>query len=627
MPEAIFVLAKTQNQFFFELAEAIRHELEALGVRTRLSTEGFPDPRAGRAYILLPPHEYYALEGHATPPDPATFNRTILICCEQPESGHFTQNVTFARGASAVFDINRRSVRALKQQGISAEHLRIGYTPYWDRHSFAAPRPVDVAFLGAYPRRRGRVLGGYADSLWRHRCEVHLSDNTRPNPAGSHSFVTGEHKWALLSRCKTMLNVHQGDEPYFEWLRVIEAMHAGCVVVSEASSDYEPLLAGVHLMMGRPETLGLLVQELLENPAALDQMRTSAYCFLRNELPMRAHVARLAAAIEAAAARPVAGRGTNPRRPVDPRQLPNVFDPPPPAATTDSDISAVRRALKDTQLALIDLKRDLARVVETVRGGDDAPAIRIDAATSAYRARRYPRVSILTPLYNHAEHIGAALDSVLANRFKDLEILVVNDGSSDDSLGTVKRWMSQHDHVAAAVISHPVNRGLPHARNTALEFARGELTLILDADNELLPHCLERLLNALDSSPDDSFSYGILEAFDVSGPSYLISQFEWEPHRLRRENYIDALALIRTRTLREIGGFKTDRRLYGVEDWDLWATMADAGHRGVLVHEIVARYRVSTTSMLSLTNLSPTAMYAAMAEYHPQLMAGVEPPL
>ncbi|MDQ6807699.1 MAG: glycosyltransferase family 2 protein [Actinomycetota bacterium] len=625
MPEAIFVLAPTQNQFFFELAAAIRYELEACGVPTSLSTQGFPEPRAGRAYILLPPHEYYALEGYASPPDAATFNRTILICCEQPETVHFDQNLAFGRGAAAVFDINQRSVRVFRHRGLSAEHLRIGYTPYWDRFDDQLPRPVDIAFLGAYTARRAAVLGGSADLMGRYQCELHLSDNSQPNSAQSLSFLADERKWGLLSRAKTLLNIHQGGEPYFEWLRVIEAIHAGCVVISEASSDYRPLVPGEHLVMGRQQALGFLAEEMLEDPASLSDMRRAAHALLREQLPMRQSVERLAEAVHRAGSRPVAGRATNPRLPAAPELRPNLVIAP-PAATADPDASAVRRALKETQLQLMDLRRGLARLSEFV-GTGNAPQTRIDLRTSSFRGRPYPRISVLIPLYNHADHIESALDSIAGNRFKDLEIIVVNDGSTDDSLSAARRWMRHHDHVAGAVISHTVNRGLPHARNTALDFARGELVLIFDADNLLLPQCLQRLINTLDSRPQASFAYGILSGFDAHGPRQLLSQFEWEPTRLRRENYVDALALIKISVLRAVGGFKTDRRLYGVEDWDMWATMADHGYGGVLVPEIVARYRVSPSSMLSVTSLSPTIMYATMIERHPELMRGVEPPL
>lgn len=622
MAEAVFVLAPNQNHFFFELAAALRYELEGLGVATSLSTTGFPELHAGRAYILLPPHEYYVLEGYAAPPAPATVARTILICAEQPGTVHFEQNRGFARDAAAVFDINVRSVRAFTRHGIPAQHLRLGYTPFWDRFDPDRERPVDVGFLGAYTERRAKLLGSYATALSRRRSELHFSDNTAPNSSTSIPYLADERKWALLERTKVLLNLHQGEEPYFEWLRVIEAMHAGCVVISERSSHYAPLDPGTHLLMGRPASLALLADHLIDDPAWLAAMRLAAYTCLRERLPMRDSVTQLAAAIERAADRSVAGRATHPERHRDRAEAASA----PAGETAPSDGSAVRRTLKEAQLQLMEIRRELTGLRHELRTGG-TPVTRMDATTSTYRAWPRPRVSILIPLYNHAEHIGAALDSITGGAFNDFELLVVNDGSTDRSREVTLQWLSDHDHLAAAVISHPVNRGLPAARNTAIDFARGDSALVLDADNELLPHCLGRLVNALDGHPDAAFAYGILSAFDVIGSRHLLSQYPWEPARLRHTNYIDALALIRLPVLREIGGFTTDRRLYGVEDWDLWATMADGGHSGVFCPEILARYRVSATSMLSLTNVSHTTMYAAMIEHHPQLMAGLVPPV
>ena len=78
--------------------------------------------------------------------------------------------------------------------------------------------------------------------------------------------------------------------------------------------------------------------------------------------------------------------------------------------------------------------------------------------------------------------------------------------------------MAAHPSVPAVLVRHRWNRGLPHARNTALDFARAPLTFVLDADNVLYPHGLARLAAALASEPDASFAYGILQCFDGSGP-------------------------------------------------------------------------------------------------------------
>jgi glycosyltransferase involved in cell wall biosynthesis len=177
--------------------------------------------------------------------------------------------------------------------------------------------------------------------------------------------------------------------------------------------------------------------------------------------------------------------------------------------------------------------------------------------------------------------------------------------------------MRRHDSVPGLLLRHVVNRGLPAARNTAIEFARGEHVLVLDSDNELFPHGIERLTEALHAEPDAAFAYGILQTFDDTGPRGLIGFLGWDPERLRRHNYIDALALIRRSVLREVGGFTTDLRLYGWEDYDLWCKIAARGMHAVHVKEIVGRYRVSAGSMINLTNLSLEGAQAALAERHP----------
>ncbi len=165
MTEILFVLAPGQNHFFFELAEALRAELESVGVAARVSTSGFaPDGEGERVNVLLPPHEYFALEGAAAPPPPGALRRTIMISAEQPETIHFRQNLALAAHGGAVFDINARAVQAYRRRGVPARLLRLGYTPAWDRYAEAAhgEREDDVLFLGAYTPRRGRVLSEQA---------------------------------------------------------------------------------------------------------------------------------------------------------------------------------------------------------------------------------------------------------------------------------------------------------------------------------------------------------------------------------------------------------------------------------------------------------------------------------
>jgi glycosyltransferase involved in cell wall biosynthesis len=231
-------------------------------------------------------------------------------------------------------------------------------------------------------------------------------------------------------------------------------------------------------------------------------------------------------------------------------------------------------------------------------------------------------VTVVIALYNQATTIVEALSSVDLSTRGDFELVVVDDASTDGGWEIVREWMSARPHYACRLVRHLVNRGLANARNTGSEHARTGLLLMLDADNLLRRVAIDRLMCALEADRAASFAYGILERFSAEGPVGLLSQYGWDPTRLRMGNYIDALALVRREALKEMGGYSDDPRLYGWEDYDLWARMAEEGRYGVFVPEIIARYRVQQSSMLSITGISVLDAMAAIVEHAPRLMHG-----
>jgi hypothetical protein len=628
--ELAFVSSPRQNWFFLDLIETLRSELDGLGIRSIHSTRGFPEPREDRVYVVVPPHEYVALEGRRSlGEDYALPARSVYVCGEQPRSPLFAANVELCRRAGAVFDINPQAVTALRRHGIAAEHLPLGYAHRWDHRGAAGSRDIDVLFLGCHSLRRSRLLSAIARHLSHWRCHIHLSDNRAPNSGESPTF-RAEGKWELLTRSRVVLNLHQSDEPYFEWMRALDAIHAGCGFLTEHSTGYEPLIPGTHFFSGAPESLGFLADRLLSTPGRIETVASNVYTMLREHRTMRAAVQRLVTVAERLTREPV------PKRvPLPARQRPVVERPSTPGdSTLDPDASLLRRGLKDTRLDMLDLRRQLARLTATVSSPDGAPPPRIRrvAWTTAWAGLPARRVSVITALYNHAGEIGEALDSLARSRYRDFELIVVDDGSTDDSQARVRTWMERHDDISSLLVEHPVNRGLGAARNTAVDFARGELCFVLDADNTIYPRCLDALVERLDGDPELAFAYPILQAFGhveayvAAEGDHLISRYGWDPQWLRAGNYIDALAMLRTSVLRELGGYALDRRLHGVEDFDLWCRIADRGLRGGHVPEILARYRASPSSMLSLTGISMTSAYAALIERSPQLMAGIVPP-
>jgi glycosyl transferase family 2 len=284
--------------------------------------------------------------------------------------------------------------------------------------------------------------------------------------------------------------------------------------------------------------------------------------------------------------------------------------------STEIEGAAIREAIKNLTLEVRDLRRDVEGI-HLERAAGSLPEVVIDFESRTYR-QADPRVSVLVSLFNYEDEIAQALDSVIASDFNELEIIILDDASTDGSRLVVRRWLEAHEHIPAVLARHPVNRGLPRARNSALAAARAEFCVILDADNELYPNCIGRLVEAV-VAESAAFAYGILERFNSRGAVGLQSYFAWDPERLANGNYIDAQALIRTADLRELGGYSTDRRVYGWEDYDLWCKMAVSDRAGAFVPEILGRYRVATTSMLALTNLSTAAAMSVLRDRYPTL--------
>ena len=295
--ELAFVLAPRQNLFFRDLARALRDEVAAQDVRTTIHEGNFPPPRPDLVYVMVPPHEYFTiLHGRHGPLPEVLKQRTMFICAEQPETPFFESNLELAPRAGKVFDINRYAVREFERHGLEAEHLQLGWTSAWD-HLNEDERDIDILFMGAVSDRRIGALASYAQTFSRRRVEIVLSDNSRPNWAPSESFRDDERKWELLRRAKVILNIHQGTTPYFEWLRIIQAISCGAVVVSEYSVDFEPLVVGEHLLMGDLRSLHLLCDRLLDDPHRLWEVRSAAYNKVHDDLRLAEAATRLIAGL------------------------------------------------------------------------------------------------------------------------------------------------------------------------------------------------------------------------------------------------------------------------------------------------------------------------------------------
>lgn len=612
-PTVCFVSASRQNVFFAELLDAMADALEGRGLAVEHAIDCFPQLRDGLVYVFVP-HELLPLLMPDAHPSEPQLRRSVTICTEQPGTSWFDESARISQRAAATIDINRMGVAALKKLGVDAHFLQLGYTPRWDhgRGMQDSGRPVELAFLAGVTPRRLNALARCARQLAGRRTELHLPEAMVPHQAGSEFFLSGAHKWDLLSRSRLLMNVHRSELGYFEWQRAIEAMINGCVLFSEHSLGFEPLIPGEHFVSVSFDSLDVALEGLIDDEDRLSHMRAAAFRFLRDEHPLSESIEVLAQTVIEVASRPI-GRGNDRVREAVPRPKP----PQIPAAEYEriaqarSDLDVLRMATKQLLLDQREMRRSL-RDLQLAVAGEVVPedlveelGVQLDGA---------PRVSVVITVYNYAPVVGSAIDSVALSDFADYELVIVDDASTDGSGDAIRDALMRAPWVRAKLITRSHNEGLARARNLGAQSADGELLFVLDADNMIYPHALGRLVEAMDAKPDATFAYGIIEQFGTEGASSLMSYLGWDARRLRYGNFVDAMAMVRRSALLEVGGYVTDPPLYGWEDFALWCTFADRGWVGVRVPEIVARYRVALHSMISVTNIDASAAWSVLLD-------------
>jgi hypothetical protein len=609
-PTVCFVSASCQNVFFAELLDALADALADHGVAVERAIDHFPEPRDDLAYAFVP-HELLPLLMPDAHPSDQQLRRSVAICTEQPGTPWFDHTVQIARRAGRSVDINRLGVDEQRKTGIDAAFLQLGYTPLWDHWQRAEgrDRPVDLTMLAGTTPRRLEAIARSAKQLAGRRTELHLPEAFVPHGTDSAHFLSGEAKWELLSRAKVLMNVHRGELGYFEWQRAVETIGNGCVLLSEHSLGFEPLVAGEHFVSVSYDSLDVALGALLSDHEMLGRMRSAAYAFLREELPLSHSIAVLAEAIEDVLRNPAA-------RPSGRVPVPRPKHPPMPApeferaAAARTEVDVLRMATKQLLLEQREMRKTLHNIELAVEGGVAAQ----DTVESYGPTRDMPRVSVVITAYNYAALVTKAIESVAASEFTDYELVIVDDASSDDSADRIRDALHWASWMTARVVTRARNEGLAQARNLGAELARGELVFILDADNVIYPHALGRLVRALDEDPDASFAYGIIEQFGIDGSTGLLSYLAWDPQRLRYGNYIDAMAMMRREALLEAGGYVSDPRLHGWEDFALWCAFASHGRRGARVPEIVARYRAAPHSMISITNIDTSVAWTLLLD-------------
>jgi glycosyltransferase involved in cell wall biosynthesis len=207
------------------------------------------------------------------------------------------------------------------------------------------------------------------------------------------------------------------------------------------------------------------------------------------------------------------------------------------------------------------------------------------------------KISVVIPCYNHGKFLGEAVDSVLRSDFKEYEIIIVNDGSTDPLTLRVFRDLDRRfsDNQAVTIL-HQENLGLSSARNAGIQRAAGEYILPLDADNKIRPHYLRRAFEVLDQNSDTGVVYAYANLFGEKKGVWTFPLFD--ARKLLIENFVEACSVFRKKLWEECNGYDA-AMVIGYEDWDFWICAMEKGWKFHLLQEVLFDYRVRKNSMAS----------------------------
>jgi hypothetical protein len=187
-------------------------------------------------------------------------------------------------------------------------------------------------------------------------------------------------------------------------------------------------------------------------------------------------------------------------------------------------------------------------------------------------------VSVVIPCFNHGEYLAEAIESALGQTMRAFEVIVVNDGSTDDTSTVTRRY------PRVRLIEQP-NRGLSAARNAGITAARGRYILCLDADDMLMPTAIEDMLGLDDIVCPSVRTFGSTESVWIPPLAHpTVSDFA-------KANHCICAAMFLREAWERVGGYDEVMR-DGWEDWDFWARVAHAGSTFTVVSDELLRYRV-----------------------------------
>lgn len=226
-------------------------------------------------------------------------------------------------------------------------------------------------------------------------------------------------------------------------------------------------------------------------------------------------------------------------------------------------------------------------------------------------------ISICIPSYNQADYLEDAIESAYSQTLQPHEIIVIDDGSTDNSLDIARRYeFREFPGVESPVrVISQVNKGLASARNTGIMNATGDYLLFLDADDILLENAVARISQEIMQTNADIVAPSFKE-FGKSNRDVILAGFTMDD--LKTANRLGYFSAIRRSALLECGGY-SPRMTWGYEDWHLWFDLFRRGKTIAIIQEQLLMYRVKDSSMITTANAHAQELYGQIQKDFPHL--------
>jgi len=226
---------------------------------------------------------------------------------------------------------------------------------------------------------------------------------------------------------------------------------------------------------------------------------------------------------------------------------------------------------------------------------------------------QHPLVSVIIPCYNQGQYIDEAVDSVLAQTYQNLEIIIVNDGSTDELSIEILRSYKK----TKTTVLHTANKGLPSARNYAIKMSKGKYILPLDADDKIGSTYIEKAVNLLEANSNIGIVYCEGELFGDQMGKWYLPKYKFPDILL--DNVIFCSGFFRKNDWERVGGYNYEM-IYGWEDYDFWLSIIELGREVHCISDTLFYYRRQFGSMVELIkDHHHLYSYIIMCKKHPDL--------